>query len=381
MKIVLAPQEFKGSLTAREAASAMAAGVRRVLPRAAIDEIPLADGGPGMVDALVSARQGELRLERVRDPRGRPLDASFGLIDDGRTAVLEMAAASGLSLLRPAELDALHATTLGTGDLIRAALDAGARELIIGIGGSATTDGGAGMAQALGVRLLDSEGRELLPGGETLANLARIDMRDIDPRIRGVQVLAACDVRNPLCGPQGAAAVYGPQKGATPAMVQILDDGLRHLAEVIARDLHCDVLNVAGTGAAGGLGAGLMAFLGAELRPGFPLIATAARLEERLRGADLVLTGEGQIDRQTPFGKTVAGVAGFASRAGVPVIALAGGLGDGYERVLEAGVSAVFSIVPGPISLEEAEEHAAEYLAERTESVLRALMIGRAARV
>ena len=377
MKIVLAPQEFKGSLTAREAAAALALGVRRVLPEAELDEIPLADGGPGMVDALVAARMGELRTATVRDPLGRPVEAAFGLIDDGRTAILEMAAASGLSLLRANELDALRAGTHGTGELIRAALDAGARALIIGIGGSAATDAGAGMAQALGVRLLDRLGRDLPSGGAALADLDTIEMRQLDPRLRAVRIIAACDVRNPLCGPQGAAAIYGPQKGATPDMVETLDGALRRFAEVVKRDLGADVIEIPGAGAAGGLGAGLVAFLGAELRPGFPLIAAAARLEERLRGADLILTGEGQIDGQTPFGKTVAGVADLASRHGIPVIALAGGLGAGYERVLDAGVTAAFSIVPGPMLLDQAESHAAEYLAACAEAVVRTATIAR----
>jgi glycerate kinase len=381
MKIVLAPQEFKGSLTAHAAAEAMAAGVRRASPEAQLDGIPMADGGPGLVEALVAARRGELRSARVRDPIGRWIEAVYGLIDAGRTAVIEMAAASGISRLRPDELDPLHATTLGTGDLIRAALDAGAQEVIIGIGGSATTDGGAGMAQALGVRLLDAKGHGLATGGAALAQLARIDSSGLDPRLRELRILAACDVTNTLCGPEGAAAVYGPQKGATAAMVIELDRALRHFAEVVRRDLGTELLALPGAGAAGGLGAGLVAFLGAELQPGFPLVAHAARLSQRIHGADLVLTGEGRIDNQTPLGKTVAGVAGIAREQGVPVIALAGSLGPGHEHFLDLGLAAVFSIVPGPISLPEAEANAGRFVAERTESILRTLLVGRGLRL
>lgn len=376
MRFVLAPQEFKGSLTAREAVVAMEDGIRRCLPDAAVDRVPMADGGPGMVDALTAARGGELRVARVHDPLGRPVDAVYGLVDNGRLAVIEMAAASGLSLLERSELDPLRASSDGTGELIRFALDAGAREFIIGIGGSATNDGGVGMASALGIRFLDAEGQPLPPGGEALARLASIDSRMCDPRLAESRFLAACDVSNPLCGPQGASAIYGPQKGATPEIVLRLDAALRRLAEVIARDLGTDVVDLPGSGAAGGLGAGLVAFLGAELRPGFPLIAAAARLAQRIRGADLVLTGEGRLDLQTAFGKTVAGVAAVAAEEGVPVITLAGGLSAGFEQALAAGIAAAFSIVPGPATLAEAEAHAVEYLSRATESVVRAVLVG-----
>lgn len=377
MKIVLAPQEFKGSLTASEAARAMAAGIRSVLGNAEIDEIPMADGGPGMVDALIAARHGEYRHAKVHDPIGRTIEAAFGLIDGCATAVVEMAAASGLSLLSTWELDPLSASSFGTGELIAAALDAGVQRLIIGIGGSATNDAGAGMAQALGARLLDAQGNDLPPGGAALAKLERIDVRGLDPRLAHTQFTVACDVRNPLCGPEGASAIYGPQKGASAAMIETLDTALRAFAVTVERDLGADVLDLPGGGAAGGLGAGLVAFLHAELLPGFALVAEAAHLAERLRGAGIVFTGEGRLDTQTAFGKTAAGVAGIASGLGIPTIALVGELGEGYERAPGSNITAAFSIVPAPMSLEQAERNAASYLESTTAAVLRTALLGR----
>ena len=371
MRVVLAPQEFKGSLTAVEAADAMAAGVARALPHAELDRAPLADGGPGTVAAVVTAAGGALRRAVCRDPLGRPVVAAFGLIDGGATAVIEMAAAAGLTLLRPQERDPLRTGTEGVGDLIRAALDAGATRLIVGLGGSATNDGGAGMARALGARLLDRDGCELPPGGAALAELERVDVSGLDPRLRAVTVVGATDVRNPLCGPEGASAVYGPQKGATPAEVAHLDAALGRYAEVLARDLGAAVAGTPGAGAAGGLGAGLLAFCGTTLRSGFELVAEATGLEGRIAGAELVITGEGRLDGQSVFGKTTVGVARIAGAYGLPVVAMCGGLGDGWERTLAEGVTAAWSIVSGPMPAEEAERRAADLLAAAAEQVAR----------
>ena len=378
LRVLIAPQEFKGSLTASEAAEAMTAGARRVVPAAEIDTLPLSDGGPGLVDALVAAEHGETRQVTAADPLGRAIAARFGLLNRGKTAVVELAAASGLSLLQDSERDPLQASSFGTGQVIEAALDAGARELIIGIGGSATNDGGAGMIEALGVRFLDGSGEPIARGGAGLARLERIDVTALDPRLRSIRIVAASDVRNPLLGPEGTSAVYGPQKGATPPMVAQLDAALAHYAAIIKRDLGKDVTELPGAGAAGGAGAALLAFLDASLRPGFELVADVTALSERLMRANLVLTGEGSLDQQTSFGKAVGGLVEMAASQRKPVIALAGILGSGYETLLSQGLTAAFSIVPGPISLDDARAHAREYLAARTEAVLRTAMAARA---
>ncbi|HEY8767162.1 MAG TPA: glycerate kinase [Dehalococcoidia bacterium] len=332
MRIVVAPQEYKGTLSAAEAAATMAEAVRRVLPGAGVLVQPLADGGPGTVAVIVGAVGGSTRTTNATGPLGANVDAEWGLLDDG-TAVIEMAAAAGLLLVDERGRDPRIATTYGVGELIRVALDAGCRRMIVGLGGSATNDGGAGMAQALGVRLLDAQGQELPPGGSALARLDRIDVSGIDARASDCEVLGATDVRNPLCGREGASIVYGPQKGASREVARELDEALRHYAEIIERDLGVSVAGVPGAGAAGGLGAGLIAFLGATIRPGIDVIAEALRLAERIRGADLVLTGEGRLDGQTAFGKTVAGVARIARAEGVPVIVVPGALGDGWESI------------------------------------------------
>lgn len=374
LRVLIAPQEFKGSLSARAAAQAMAEGLRRALPDAHLDLAPMADGGPGTVEALVEAAGGELKEITAQDALGRPVRAAWGLLPGG-TAVVEMAAASGLSLLKERELDPRRASTYGTGQLIGAALDAGCRRIIVGVGGSATNDGGAGAAQALGARLLDAEGRELPPGGAALAGLARIDVSGLDSRLRRCEVLVATDVTNPLCGPEGASAVYGPQKGASADVVRELDAALAHYAGIIERDLGINVAQRAGAGAAGGLGAGLVAFAGAELRSGFELVAEAVGLRRRLREADLVLTGEGRLDVQTGFGKTSAGVAAMAREEGVAVVAVVGGLAEGYE-VAVSPFDAVVAITPGPMGLEEAQARAAELVAAAAEQVGRLVRVG-----
>lgn len=344
MKIVVAPNAFKGTLTAPQAAAAISRGVREVFPDAEIVEVPVADGGDGTAEALVTALQGEFRSVRVEGPLGDPVEARFGLIGSGRTAVVELAAASGLVLIPSSRRDPMHATTYGFGQLLEAALEAGVGEVIAGIGGSATNDGGAGMAQALGYRLLDASGRDLERGGAALARLQAIDPSGFDRAWRSVGVRVACDVTNPLTGPLGASAVYGPQKGADPDMVRELDAALARLSEVIERDLGRRVSDVPGAGAAGGAGAGLIAFLGAELVPGAPLVVEAAGFDEKLKGASLVITGEGRADEQTAYGKAPGEVARRAQAAGVPVLLLAGSKGPGWEALSKLGVSSVVTL-------------------------------------
>jgi glycerate kinase len=370
MRIVVAPQEFKGSLSAVQAAEAIAEGVGRVLPDAVLDLAPMADGGPGTVDAVVAAKGGRHMRAAAHDPLGRPLEALWGLID-GDTAVTEMAAASGLVLLRPDERDPRIASTYGTGEVIRAALDAGCRRVIVGMGGSATNDGGAGVGQALGVRLLDEAGHDLPPGGAALARLGRIDVSGLDPRLRWTEVLAATDVFNPLCGPKGASQVYGPQKGATPEVAEELDAALRHYAAVMERELSVKVLDLEGAGAAGGLGAGLVAFLKAEIVPGAQLVAEAVGLREKLAVADLVVTGEGRLDVQTSFGKAPWEVARLARERRLPVIAFVGSLREGDRPALGDAFDAVLRIVEGPMAVEEAMARGAELLAAAAEKAAR----------
>ena len=371
MKVLLAPDSFKESLSAAEAARAMARGVRRACPDAQTIERPIADGGEGTVETLVAATQGRFIDETVAGPLGEPVRARYGLLGDGRTAVIEMAAASGLPLVPKERRNPLLTTTRGTGDLIRSALDHGAERLIIGIGGSATVDGGAGMAQALGARLLDARDRPIGPGGGALDGLHRIDLSTLDPRLRHVAIEIASDVENPLLGPNGAARVYGPQKGATPEMVEILEANLRRLAEVIARDVGVSIADTPGAGAAGGMGAALVAFLGARLRPGFEIVAEVLRLEEALDGCDLMLTGEGRLDGQALFGKAPLRAAQLAARGGVPAVAICGALGDGWEAVLRHGVTAAFSICRGPMTLQEAMACAGPLIAQCAEQVVR----------
>ena len=376
MRIVVAPDSFKGSVSALEAAQALASGVRQILPDADLDIVPMADGGEGTVPSLVDATDGQIVRATVVGPLGTPVSALFGLLGDGQTAVIEMAAASGLPLVPPHQRNPLITTTRGTGDLIRAALDAGARKIIVGLGGSATVDGGAGMAQALGVRLTDEAGQEIGPGGGELRRLAHADVSGLDPRLAETEVVVACDVTNPLTGPRGAARVYGPQKGATPAMVEILDEALAHYAAVLAADLGVAVRDVPGAGAAGGLGAGLLAFLHAQLRPGVEIVLEATRLREHIRGADLVITGEGQMDGQTVFGKTPIGVTRTAQAEGVPVLAIVGGTGDDYDAVYAYGIDAVLSIPVRPMSLGEAMSNAPALLAEAGMRAMRLILLG-----
>lgn len=381
MKIILAPDSFKGCLTAREAAEAMAAGVRRVLGGAETILVPMADGGEGTAQSLLDAAGGIRHEVTVEGPLGQSTRAFFGMLGDGRTAVLEMAAASGLSLVPESQRNPRLTSTYGTGQLIAAALEAGARRILIGIGGSATNDGGAGMAQALGYRLLDAAGADLPRGGAALIRLARIDGSGVDRRIKETEFIVACDVTNPLLGPDGASAVYGPQKGATPDAVAELDAALAQLARVIEASFGLSVAEIPGAGAAGGLGAGLVAFCGAKLTRGVAMVIEATGLRGLLAQADLVITGEGRLDGQTVQGKTPHGVAMAAKEFGLPVLAVAGGLGPGYRTIFEAGIDAATSIVPGPMTLDEALARAPELIADATERILRAYMAGWARRL
>ena len=376
-RVVVAPDKFKGSLTAPEAARAMARGVGLAWPDAEVNLVPMADGGEGTVEALVEATGGSFARAIVSGPLGDPVEARFGRLGDGSTAVLEMAAASGLALLPESRRDPLRATTRGTGELLLAAMTAGARTVILGIGGSATNDGGAGLAQALGYRLLDRDGQDLPPGGGSLDRLDRIEPKVISSRLKRVAVRVACDVSNPLCGATGASFVYGPQKGATEDDVRRLDANLAHYARVVARDLGIEVADIAGSGAAGGLGAGLIAFAGGSLVPGIDLVIEAVGLPNRIRGADLVLTGEGTIDASTAYGKAPRGVAGLARSLGVPCLAIGGQLGDGANVLHNLGIDAFASIAPGPGPIEEAMAQAGPRLALATEQLVRVFLSGR----
>jgi glycerate kinase len=376
MKIVIAPDSYKESLTALEVATEIEAGFRDVFPDADYIKLPMADGGEGTVAAMVAATGGKLVAMDVTGPLGEPVAACYGLTGDGKTAVVEMAAASGLALVAPDQRNPLKTTTYGTGELIRAALDAGVRHLIIGIGGSATNDGGTGMLQALGVHLLDQAGREIRFGGGTLASLDRIDISCMDPRLNACRIEAACDVDIPLTGPHGASAVFGPQKGATPEMVALLDAGLARFAGLINRDLGVQVDPVPGAGAAGGMGAALLAFFGAQLRPGIDIVVEAVGLDASVRDADLVITGEGRIDSQTIHGKTPIGVARVAKRYGKPVIGIAGCLAPDADVVHEYGIDAVFSVISRAGTVEEALTHAAANVRAASRNIAVTLKLG-----
>ena len=380
MKIVIAPDSYKGSIYASDAARAMEDGVRRVLPDAEVVLVPVADGGDGTLETLVETSGGRIIASDVTGPLGETVSAQWGAMGDGVTAVAEMARTSGLALVRLEDRDPLNATTYGLGEVILEALEAGYRRFILGIGGSATNDAGAGMAQALGVRLLDADGAELPPGGAALARLARIDTSGLDPRAVEAEFDVACDVNNPLTGPEGASAVYGPQKGATPEIVEQLDAALANFAEVVKRDLGADVDGVPGSGAAGGLGGGIMAFLGGRLRPGVDIVLDTVDLASRLDGADLIITGEGCMDFQTVYNKAPIGVARLAGERNIPVIGVSGSLGDGFTDVHEHGIAAAVAITHAPMTLDEATDRVAELIASATEQAVRLVRVGASGR-
>lgn len=376
MKIVVAPNAFKGSMTARHAAESMAAGIRMAWPDVQIELVPVADGGDGLVAVALDALQGKRYRLLVTGPRFELVESEFCHVPELSFAAIEMALASGLALLPEDMRDPVLTTTLGTGELILAALDLGVRKIGVGIGGSATCDGGIGMATALGALFLDAAGHPVSPVGGALQDIVHIDLSGLDPRIGDTVIEAVCDVENPLLGEQGAARVYGPQKGAGREQVEQLEIGLTHLARVIQADLGLDVRNLPGAGAAGGLGAGLHAFLGAALRPGVDVVLDLVGLDEKLEGAALVLTGEGQIDFQTVFGKAPAGVAQRAKKQKIPCIVVAGSVGADLGTLHQQGVDAVFSLCPGPMSLKEAMAQAETSISRTTEQVIRCFLAG-----
>lgn len=361
-KVVIAPDSFKESLSAQGVAEAIERGFRQIYPQVEYVLLPMADGGEGTVDAMVAATDGEIIDVQVSGPQGKPTAAFYGLLGEGQTAVIEMAAASGLHLVAGDERDPLVTTSYGTGELILAALQRGVQSIILGIGGSATNDGGAGMMQALGAKLLDQHHQELQPGGAALAQLAHIDLSQLDPRLQQVKITVACDVDNPLCGDHGASAIFGPQKGATPEKVQQLDKALHHYGTLLEQTTGRKVLQVPGAGAAGGMGAALIGFLAAELRPGIEIVIETLHLEDAVRDADLVITGEGRLDSQSIHGKTPIGVARVAKRHHLPVIAIAGSLSKDYQVVHQHGIDAAFAVIDRIVTLPEALAEAARNL-------------------
>ncbi len=377
MRIIIAPDSFKGSLSAVAAARAIERGLARVFPQAQTDLLPIADGGEGTVDALVFSLGGEIRTTTVLDPLGRDIAAAWGVVEGGRTAVIEMAAASGLPLLQTGELDPLRACTCGTGQLVRAALDAGVNRIILGIGGSATNDAGAGFLRALGVRFLDASGRDVPPGAEGLERLAGLDVSGLDPRLSGLRLDVASDVRNPLCGSNGASAVYGPQKGADAAMIRRLDAALERFAAVAAAATgRPEVPTMPGAGAAGGIGAALLFFTNAVMRSGVDMVLELSGFDALAAKARLVITGEGRTDFQTVFGKAPVGVARVAKRYGLPVLCLSGSLGPGATDVLEYGIDALMALPSRPMRLEECLEQADTLLEEAAEQAGRMVQAG-----
>ncbi len=378
MKIVIAPDSFKENLTSLQVATCIEKGIKRVLPKAKCVKIPMADGGEGTVQSLVDATGGKIFKRQVIGPLGNKVTASYGMLGDGETAVIEMAEASGIPLVPKNKRNPLKLTTYGTGQLIDSALAKGAKTIIIGLGGSATVDGGAGMAQALGVRFLDKRGKPIKEYGTggILSKIAGIDMSSLNPGVRKTKFIIASDVTNPLCGKSGAAAVFGPQKGATPAMVSTLDKNLKHFGNVIKKELKKDVMKIKGGGAAGGLGAGLVAFTGARMKRGVDLVVQITGLDKHLRGASLAITGEGRVDFQTAFGKTPAGVAKAAKRHKVPCIAIGGGLADDARGVFEHGISGLDSAAARDMSLEEAIRLSRKHLELAGERVIRMILIG-----
>ncbi len=373
--IVLAPDSFKESMSAKEACIAMERGIKKVNQDIKCVHVPMADGGEGTMQSLVDATNGKIYSLEVVGPLGNKVQAEYGILGDREVGILEMASASGIHLVSLDKRNPLITTTYGTGELIKACLDKGVKKLLIGIGGSATNDGGAGVIQALGGKLLDKDGNELGFGGGELGKLHNIDLTNFDPRLKDVVVEVACDVNNPLCGEKGASNVFGPQKGATPDMVSLLDNNLKHYANIIKEQIGMDVLEVPGAGAAGGLGAGLMAFLNGTLKKGIEIVIEYSGLEEKVKEADMVWTGEGSIDFQTQYGKTPLGVAAIAKKYDKPVIAFAGRVGDNIDVLYEKGIDSIFGIMKGVTSIEEALEKGKENIEKTSENVIRLMKL------
>ena len=374
-KILISPQEFKESLTGLEVANAIQEGINKVDSKIKTSLVPVADGGDGTLQTMVDVTGGEIITETVRDPLGRNIDSVWGKLGDDSSAVIEMAKASGLALLNENEKSATLTSTYGTGQLFKFALDQGIKNFIIGIGGSATNDGGAGFVSALGAKLYDENGKEVESNGISLSSIRDIDMSNFDKRVKNTSVRVACDVTNPLCGNEGASAIFGPQKGANPEEVNLLDKNLLHWASLIKDQLGKDILNVPGAGAAGGLGAGLMAFTDAELSIGANIVLDSLNYDEHLRDVDLVIVGEGSTDKSTQFNKSPVAVAMRAKKLGIPVICLSGSIGEGYSESRDLGISSFFSIVSGPTELKYAIENAHELIVKSTEEIIRSLLL------
>ena len=374
-KILISPQEFKESLTGLEVANAIQEGINKADSKINTSLVPVADGGDGTLQTMVDVTGGEIITETVRDPLGRNIDSVWGKLGDDSSAVIEMAKASGLALLNENEKSATLTSTYGTGQLFKFALDQGINNFIIGIGGSATNDGGAGFVSALGAKLYDENGKEVESNGISLSSIRDIDMSNFDERVKNTSVRVACDVTNPLCGNEGASAIFGPQKGANPEEVNLLDKNLLHWASLIKDQLGKDILNVPGAGAAGGLGAGLMAFTDAELSIGANIVLDSLNYDEHLRDVDLVIVGEGSTDKSTQFNKSPVAVAMRAKKLGIPVICLSGSIGEGYSESRDLGISSFFSIVSGPTELKYAIENAHELIVKSTEEIIRSLLL------
>jgi glycerate kinase len=371
MKIIVAPDSFKESLSAVQVAAAISAGLEKVVPESEIIRIPFADGGEGTVEALVNATHGKIVPALSADALNRPIQSFYGVLGDGKTAVIEMAAASGLEKLTPDERNPLNTSTYGTGLLLKAVLDAGYTSIIIGIGGSATNDGGAGMAQALGFGLFTKNGNPIGYGGGALADLETISNAHVHPLLQKTNITVACDVQNPLLGEHGATQVYGPQKGATAAMLELLEQNLTHFSQILNQEFESDWSKQPGAGAAGGLGFGLLNFCHATIVSGFELISQLTRMEEQISSASLVLTGEGKIDEQTIFGKTVSGVSKLGKKHSVPVIALTGSVEGNLNDLYNQGLTSVFAIGSSPMSLEESKANAYQLLTATSEQIMR----------
>lgn len=372
-KYVVAPDSFKESMTAKEVCDAMEKGIKEADSAAEVIKVPMADGGEGTVDSLVDVTHGQRVIVEVTGPLGNKISAYYGILGNGTTAVIEMAKASGLEIVEKKKRNPMITTTFGTGELIRDALDHNVKEIIIGLGGSSTNDGGSGMAQALGAKLLDQNNHQIPFGGGNLDKLDKIDISNLDSRLQDVKIILASDVTNPLIGKDGASRVFGPQKGATPEMVEKLENNLQHYAEIVKRDLNKDVASLSGAGAAGGLGAGLMAFTTCEMRRGVDLAIEVTKLEEKIRDADYVFTGEGGTDFQTKFGKTPYGVAKLGKKYHKPVISLAGYLGEGIDSLYSEGFTAIFGIIPGACDLSTALKNGPSNVARTTENIVRLL--------
>ena len=375
MKVIIAPDSFKGSLTALEVAKSIEKGIKKVDANIETVIVPMADGGEGTVQSLIDASEGVMVAAMVHDPLLRPFKSFYGIMGDGKTAVIEMAAASGLELLKNDERNALKTSTFGTGELIKHAIDRGCTEIIIGLGGSATNDGGTGVAQALGVRFRDKKGKEQNMCGAELINIHTVDMSGLDARVKGINIIAACDVDNPLYGIKGSSNVYGRQKGASETDVQTLDKGLKHFSEIMKFGYGFDFSDYPGAGAAGGLGYGLMCFLGATLASGIETVMRATKFTKKIAGAEFVFTGEGRIDSQTAFGKTPFGVAQVAKQTNIPVIAIGGSLGNGYKELYNKGFDGIFSIIDKPMTLTDALVNAEELVENMAESIIRLILL------